>query len=176
MPRIAALSLSLLVLIACKSREEKLQAEEDKGNFLLSSKARLVKGVGEALKSEGSEAAGVLSEGTGEVVKAVGGGFDRSLEQVKLVVHEGLAPKGINATRAALASRSSKSDAHGVSVYLTLEQAYTGNLELRAFDARGAEIGRTKLAIDEAEATGKYVDFEFDQRTPLLTAGHFELR
>ena len=113
---------------------------------------------------------------TRPVVKAVGTGFSKSLDQVKLEVNEGLSPKGIHATRAAIASRTSEKSVHGVSVYVTLEQAYKGSLELRAFDAQGAEIGRTKLAIDEVEPTGKYVDFIFDPRTPLLTAGYFELR
>lgn len=173
MRRILPLLALTLVCAGCKSREEKLAAEEEKGNLLVAAKAKLAKGVGEALKNEGKEAAGVLSEGTGEVVKAVGGGFDKSLGQVKLAVDQGLAPKGIGATRAARNDRQAK---HAVSVYVTLDQPYAGSLELRAFDASNAEIGRSKLTLDEKEATAKYVDFEFDPRTPLLTADHFELR
>src|SRR5690606_9616506 len=92
------LSATLLALVGCKSREEKLAAEESKGNFVVSAQSRLLKGMGEALKTEGTEAAGSLSEGTGQVVKAVGGGFEKSLGQVKLSVNEGLQAAGVAAT------------------------------------------------------------------------------
>lgn len=171
------LSATLLALVGCKSREEKLAAEESKGNFVVSAQSRLLKGMGEALKTEGTEAAGSLSEGTGQVVKAVGGGFEKSLGQVKLSVNEGLQASGVAATRAALASRDEEQqNVHGVSVYLIFEKAYTGPLELRAYDAQGAEIGRSRMEFNEAEPTARYVDFVFDRRTPLLTAGSFGLR
>lgn len=161
-------------LLACKSREEKLQSAEDQGNMLAATKAKVVEGVGKALKNEGSTAAQTLTEGTGEVVKAVGKGIDNSLEKVKLSVQADLAQKGVGATRAALNDKTEKR--HGVTVYVTLDKPYAGPLELRAYDKEKLEIGRAKLTLDEKEPTAKYVDFAFDERTPLLTADHFELR
>ncbi|HEX8436985.1 hypothetical protein [Archangium sp.] len=170
--------LVLLVLTGmaagCKSREEKLQAAEDQGNLLAATKARLVKGVGEALKHEGKDAVKTVTEGTGEVVKAVGAGYDNSLGQVKLAVHQDLGPKGVGATRAARGEAGNAK--HLISVYVLLDKPYTGPLELRAYDAANQEIGRTKVDVDEKSSTAKYMDFSFDPRTPLLTADHFELR
>lgn len=160
--------------VACKSREEQLADAEAEGNLLAAKKAKLVEGVGKALKGEGSTAAKTVTEGAGSVVKAVGQGFDTSLEQVKFTVHADLTPKGIAATRAALNDKTEKR--HGVTVYVTVDKPYAGPLELRAYDAQNAEIGRAKVELDEKESTAKYVDFAFDERTPLLTADHFELR
>ena len=169
-------SVSALVFTAsaCKSREQQLQDAEDKGNLVAATKAKVVEGVGKALKNEGKDAAKTLTEGTGDVVKAVGQGFDNSLEQVKFTVDETLPNKGLNATRAALTSKEQTN--HGVTVYVTVDKPYSGPLELRAFDAKNLEIGRSKVALEEKESTAKYVDFKFDERTPLLTADHFELR
>lgn len=167
--------LSTAVLFAgCKTREEKLAAAEEEGNLLVATKAKALEGFGKALGSEGRDAAKVLSAGTGEVVKAAGAGFDESLEQVKLVVHPDLQPRGLAATRAAIERTPEKR--HSVAVYVIVDKPYSGPIELRAYDAKNQEIGRTKVALDEKESTARYVDFAFDPRTPLLTAGHFELR
>ncbi len=132
-----------------------------------------MEGVGKALENEGKVAAETVTRGSGEVVKAVGKGFDQSVSQVKLTVHEALPQKGIGASRAALHREKEK---RAVTVYVTMDAPYAGPLELRAYDAQNAEIGRAKVAVDEKESTAKYLDFEFDERTPLLTADHFELR
>jgi hypothetical protein len=157
----------------CGSREEKLKKAEDDANLAASMKARLVKGVGEALKTEGKDAAKVVAEGSGETLKAVAGGMDKSLNTVKLTVVGDLAPKGLGGTRATLDNAGTN---HTVSVYVTLEKAYSGPLELRVYDAENKEVGRTKVQLDEKESTAKYVDFKFDEHTPLRTADRFELR
>jgi hypothetical protein len=168
------LLVAVSLLAGCKSREEKLETAEEEGNLLAATKAKLVKGVGEAMKKEGKEAAQVVSEGTGEVVKAVGTGFDKSLSQVKLNTVADLAPKGISATRAARATEGA--GVSTVTVYVILDKPYTGPLELRAYDVQSQEVGRAKVSVDEKESTARYVDFHFDPRTPMLTADHFELR
>lgn len=166
--------LVLLAALGCKSREEQLKAAEDEGNLLVAKKAKLLEGGGEALKHEGKQAAEKLAEGSGEVFKGLGKGFDKSIHEVKLEVGGDLAGKGIGATRAA---RKEGTDAtHTVTVYVTLEKPYQGPLELRAYDPENKEIGRAKATVDEKESTAKYVDFAFDERTPILTAGHFTLR
>ncbi len=174
MSRAWPLMLLLVGGCTCKSREEKLKEAEDKGNLLAATKAKVVKGVGDALKNEGKQAAESVSEGTGEVVKGLGKGLEKSLNEVKLAVASELGGKGINATRASREPSGAKQ--HVVSVYVVLDKPYAGPLELRAYGADKKEIGRAKVQVDEKEATARYVDFEFDPRTPLLTADHFELR
>ncbi len=157
----------------CKDREEQLQAEESKGNLLAAKKAKLVEGVGKALQDEGKTAAEAITRGSSDVLRAAGKGFDQGLSQVKLAAHEGLAPRGIGATRAAVRKDQ---QTRAVTVYVTLDQPFKGPLELRAYDTEGQEVGRSRVEVDEAEPTARYLDFPFDERTPLLTADRFELR
>lgn len=158
----------------CKSREEKLQAAEDEGNLLVATKAKLLKGAGEAVKKEGKEAAETVAEGGGELLKGFGTGIQKGLLEVKLRPHESVAANGLGVTRAARGEEGTK--AHTVTAYVTYEKAFGGALEMRVYDAENREVGRAKVDADEKESGAKYVDFTFDERTPLLSADHFELR
>lgn len=164
----------VLSLSACKSREEKLKAAEDEGNLLVATKAKLLKGAADAVKKEGKEAAEALAEGSGEVVKGIGTGIEKGLKEVKLKSHESLATSGLTATRATRGEDGTAK--HTVTVYVTFEKAWQGTVELRAYDQQEREVGRVKVELDEKEAGAHYVDFAFDPRTPLLTAGAFEVR
>lgn len=171
---VIAAALATLSLSACRSREEKLKAAEDEGNLLVATKAKLLKGAADAVKKEGKEAAESLAEGTGEVVKGIGTGIEKGFKEVKIGAHESLAPQGLTATRATRGEEGTA--AHTVTVYLTFEKPWTGTVELRAYDAEDREVGRAKVELAEKESNAHYVDFVFDPRTPLLTAGKFDLR
>ncbi|MBE2249218.1 MAG: hypothetical protein IAE78_06665 [Myxococcus sp.] len=173
-PVVLLVAVVMVLLSGCKSREEKLKAAEDEGNLLVATKAKLLKGAADAVKKEGKEAAEALAEGGGEVVKGIGTGLEKSLKEVKLSSHESLAQGGLTATRA---TRSEDGTArHTVTVYLTFEKAWAGVVELRAYDQQDREVGRVKVDLDEKESNARFVDFVFDPRTPLLTAGHFDVR
>lgn len=174
--RLLALTLTAVALTGCfcKSREEKLKAAEDEGNLLVATKAKLIKGAGEALKKEGKEATETVAEGGGELIKGLGTGIQKGLLEVKLKPHESVAANGLGVTRAARGEEGTKK--HTVTAYVTYEKGFTGSLEMRVYDAEDREVGRTKVEADEKEGGAKYVDFTFDERTPLLSAGHFELR
>lgn len=172
--RVLSMLVVLSLAVGCKSREEKLKAAEDEGNLLVATKAKLIKGAAEAVKKEGKEAAETLAEGTGEVVKGIGTGIEKGLKEVKLTPHESLGTLGVTATRATRGEDGTK--AHTVAVYMTFEKAVAGSAELRAYDQADREVGRVKVDLDEKESGAHYVDFVFDERTPLLTAGHFDLR
>lgn len=175
MLRVLSVSVvSIVLLTGCKSREEKLKAAEEEGNLLAATKARMVKGMGEALKTDGKDAVQSVSEGTGEMVKAAGSGFDKTLSQVKVAVVPALAEQGIGVTRASKHHDTSKSKA--VTVYVLFDKPWSGKLELRAYDAEKLEVGRSVVNLDEKEPTAKYVDFAFDERTPLFSLENFELR
>ena len=174
--RTLILAVTSLALSACccQSREEKLKAAEDEGNLLVATKAKLLKGAGEAVKKEGKEAAQTIAEGTGEVVKGLGTGIEKGLMEVKFNPHESIAANGLGVSRAARGEQGTKQ--HVVTAYVTFEKAFKGVIEMRAYDGENREVGRSKVDTDEKESGAKYVDFQFDERTPLMTAGHFELR
>lgn len=169
-----AAAVTVLSLSGCKSREEKLKDAEEEGNLLVATKARLLKGAAEAVKKEGKEAAETLAEGTGQVVKGIGTGIEKGFKEVKIASHESLAPQGLTATRATLGEEGTA--AHTITVYMAFEKPWTGAVELRAYDGQEREVGRAKVELAEKESNAHYVDFVFDPRTPLLTAGKFDLR
>lgn len=166
--------LLLLSSCLCKSREEKLASAEEEGNFLLAAKARMVKGIGEAAKKEGKEAMETVVEGGSEIIKGGAQGLEKGLMAVKFKLDDTVTFNGINITRAARGE--SGTEQHTVTAYVTFDRPFTGMLELRAYDASNVEVGRTRVASAELEAGAHYVDFIFDARTPLLTAGYVELR
>jgi hypothetical protein len=88
--------------------------------------------------------------------------------------HDSVAANGLALTRAARGEEGTAS--HTITAYVTFDKPFTDSLELRAYDSEDREVGRSKLDSDEKESAAKYLDFTFDQRTPLMTAGHFELR
>jgi len=174
--RLKTVLLSALVLSSCfcKSREEKLKDAEDEGNLLVATKAKLIKGAGDALKKEGKEATQTVAEGGGELIKGLGTGIEKGLMEVQLKPHESVAANGLGVTRAARGEQGTQK--HTVTAYVTYEKGFSGTLEMRVYDAEDREVGRAKVESDEKESGAKYVDFQFDERTPLLSAGHFELR
>jgi hypothetical protein len=171
---ILAVAAVCLSACCCQSREEKLKSAEDEGNMLIAMKAKLLKGAGEAVKKEGKEAAQTLAEGTGEVVKGLGTGIEKGLMEVKFTLHESVAANGLGLSRAARGEQGTAQ--HTVTAYITFDKAFAGAIELRAYDAENREVGRSRMEADEKESAAKYIDFAFDQRTPLMTAGHFEMR
>ena len=174
--RLAILALTAVLFSAClcKSREEKLKDSEDEGNLLVATKARLLKGAGDAVKKEGKEAAESVAEGTGEVFKGLGKGLEKGLLEVKVKSHDSVAANGLAVTRAARGEDGTATNT--ITAYITFDKAFAGALEVRVYDNEQREVGRAKADVEEKESGAKYVDFTFDPRTPLMTAAGFELR
>jgi hypothetical protein len=161
-----------LAPLACKSREEVLAAAEAEGKLLAEKKARLAKGVGEALKGEGATAAEALTEGTGKVLNSAGRGIEKGLDDVEVTIGADLVEQKVKAERGA---RHREAQVPTIKVYLVNDAPFKGTLQLLAKDANGKEIGRARLAVDEAAPNGKNVLFEFDKLTDLNLATKLEL-
>lgn len=163
--------LLLGMFISCSSAEEKKAQAEKEGNLLVSLKAKLLKGAGEALQTDGKEAAEAASTGLGEVVKGISAGYDKSINQAN-VLSDSLFNSAfeLGRTEKMYADTIAKKR---VTVYLIAKASYNGKIKLRAFDKQKKEIGRSiqYIVLDKEDA--KYFDFEFDARTPLLNADYF---
>jgi hypothetical protein len=175
MTRIVFVVAVAMLALSCKTREERLNAAEEKGKEVVEVKARIAKGAGEALQGEGKNAAEELAAGAGQLVKGVGKGFEKGTA-LRLAVSADLGTKGVEATRASRESKSDKPDQKIVTVYVVLKGPFTGSLELLALDSEKKEVGRASAKLAEAAATAKYVDFAFDARTPLEAVENLELR
>jgi len=171
--------LGLILLLAnaftgCKTKEEKLQEAEEDGQMLVQEPSKMLKGAGDALKKEGKEAAESISEGAGELVKGITSGFDKSLNKVDVR----LAIEIQESVELGRVSKSNAPDDDGnntVSAFLDPKEDLKGVFTLKAFDADGVEIGRSKYGVDVAKDDAQYHDFKFDERTPMLQVSHFEL-
>lgn len=166
------LLLSLVLLVSsCMSTEEKKKKAEEEGNALVAIKSKMIKGAGDALKSDGKEAVESATEGIGEVIKGISSGYDKSINQAK-VVADSTFKQTFNIGRTEKIYKDN-SEAKKVTVYLIARQNFNGKVKLKAFDESKTEIGRSSLDITISEDDAKYFDFEFDNRTPLLKAAYF---
>lgn len=168
--------IALLALSACKSKEEQKNEAESEAKFLAEKKARIAKGVGEAMKGEGKDAADSLSEGVGEVIKGGASGFDKSLSKINIELDKDLKDKGIEIGRAARLEQKNDKGEDGVTAYLIYNKPFKGTLLIKAFDPAGKEIGRATAQTKGGADDTSYVNFYFDQRTPLTIVKKFTLK
>lgn len=172
--RIGVMVMLALLLAACgKSREEELQEQHSKGAEVVEDQAALIKGAGDALKKDGKDAAESISAGVGSLIKGVAGGVDQVQSDFKVSVSEGAKKQALSVTRIVMSDATS-SAGKGVKVYVTSAQAFKGRLQLRAFDGKNIEIGRSGKVDSALEADDAlYVEFLFDNATPLSRVDHF---
>lgn len=158
----AVCALAALMLLACGKDEPKPSAAEEA--------VKVVSSAGDTLKDGGKDAAKNLTEGLGQVVKGVAQGVDSVDSDFKVEMDATAAKHELSAKRATISDHDKKN----VKVYFISKGKFEGELQLRAFDAKGEEIGRSgklagKLGADDAQ----YMEFQFDQATPLSRVGKF---
>lgn len=153
---------------------------EEKGRDKAAEKAGYVKGVGEALKKEGEEAAQSLGEGMGKVMKGTTSGLAGGLASYAIEVAPEATALGLSMTRAELRSLDAKkaegaakdakeeSKTYPISAYVIAAKSYTGKLRLIALDSKKNEVGRAVVEVKMADQDAKYIDFAFDERTPVV--------
>ncbi|WP_196888528.1 hypothetical protein [Aureivirga sp. CE67] len=167
----------LLVIIfacslgSCLSLEEKKEKAEKEGNSIVSIKSKLIKGAGDALKSDGKEAAESASEGLGEVIKGTSSGFDKSLARVN-VKSDSTFSKVFEIGRTAM---NVEKDTSKIVVYLIANKDFNGKVKLKAFDNMEKEMGRKTMPVNMKEDDAEYFDFIFDKRTPLSQVEYYEI-
>lgn len=157
----------------CKSKEEKLKAAEEAGDLAVSEKARVLKGMGNALDKEGAGAGESLAKGAARVVKSMGGGAMEGFNELTIRTSDALKASGLKAERAGIAAIDGKQNQ--VKVYVIFDKPFKGDLQLILRDKNDHEAGRSKITVDEPE-TGKYVLFPFDPMTEWMGVVASELK
>lgn len=143
------------------------QTAEEKGKELATAKIDLVKGVGEALKEKGSQAAESLAQGTGKVLQGAGDGFDKAFEW-KLTHGSGMVTAGLTVPRVGKAA-SRASEGNAIDVYVVAEREAVGTLSMIAFDARHREMARTSKELKIGTNSSSYETLVLDERAPVDT-------
>ena len=157
----------------CKSREEKLKAAEEAGDLAVSEKARVVKGMGNALDKEGTGAGESIGKGAAKVLKSIGGGTMDGFNELTIETAPALTTAGLKAERANIAALDGKQNQ--VKVYVIFDKPFKGDLTLVLRDKANREAGRSKISVDE-QVTGKYVLFPFDPMTEWMGVATSELK
>jgi hypothetical protein len=154
-----------------KTKEELLQAAEDKSRFETEKVARQAEGIGEGLQGAGKKGAESLSKGVGDVFRGTAQGFDASLAAVTVKPGAGLAEAGLQIDRAA----RRPGEAPTITAYVVGGKPFAGTLLLRALDDAGREVGRARAEVEQDADEAGYVDFAFDPRAPLTAVTTFEI-
>ena len=141
------------------------QTAEEKGKELATSKIDLVKGVGEALKEKGSQAAESLAQGTGKVLQGAGDGFDNAFEW-KLTNAPGMGGAGLSVPRVGKAA-SAASEGNAIDVYVVAQREAVGLLSMTAFDAKHREVARMSNELKIGANSSRYETLVLDARVPL---------
>lgn len=160
-----------LFLSSCLSNEEKKVKAEEEGNALVSIKAKLLKGAGDALKTDGKDALESVSEGLGEAFKGITTGYDKSINQAK-VLSDSTFLKTFEIGRTEKIYNDT-TNIKKVTIYLIANKSFENKIKLKAYDQTEKEIGRSSKNVKIEENVAKFIDFEFDNRTPLLQADYF---
>lgn len=168
--------LAIFVMLAsCMSKEEKMKKAEEEGNEMVSIKAKLVEGAGDAMQKEGKDAIESASKGVGEMVKGASSGFSASLNSAK-IVSDPTFDVNFEECKAEKVYGAEADKTKKVNVYLIAKNNFNGKLILKAFDKNKKEIGRSNLTISIKKDDAKYVDFSFDERTQLLETEYFSIK
>lgn len=157
------------------SKEEKMQKAEEKGNELVSVKAKLIGGAGKALQKEGKEAIESASKGVGELIKGANSGMSESVSNSNVISDPSFLVN-FEECKAEKLYGSDNDKVKKVNIYLIAKKDFKGKLMLKAFDKNKKEIGRSNLEVNMKVDEAKYVDFDFDQRTHLLQTEYFTIK
>lgn len=166
-------SLLPFALLACQKK-----TAEERGADAANEKIGYVQGIGHALETKGQDAAHALGAGVGQVAKGTGGGLSAGFSEFAVRLAPSASQKGLqinnarlNGEASAIVDEKSSSVTEGgkiVTAYLLAGQsALNGKVRLLALDKKDKELGRASATLELAAGDAKYVDFKFDQRTPL---------
>jgi hypothetical protein len=168
--KLAAMLLAAVcagVLPACSR-----QTAEEKGKELATEKIDMVKGIGEAMKEKGGQAAESLAHGAGTVVKGAGQGIDAAF-QWETRSSSALQQAGLTVTRVQRASDGKVA----IDIYLLASAPVDTTLLMIGSDAQRQELARHRIPLRLAAGEGRYETVELDPRTPLdkLSSLSFDL-
>lgn len=165
--KLLLITLAFSGLSACSK-----QTAEEKGKALADDKIGMVKGIGEALKENGKQAAQSVSEGLGNTGKGVTAGFE-AVSAIAYKPGASIVANGLGITRMHWGNESA--DGHVINAYVTARQAAHGNLHILAFDNKHVELGRVAREIKRASDSAGYEDFTLDARTPKSSIAYLTL-
>jgi len=134
-----------IFLSSCLSNEEKKVKAEEEGNAIVSIKSKLIKGASDALKTDGKDALESASEAVGEVFKGINSGYDKSINQAK-VISDSTFLKTFKIGRTEKIYNDS-TNIKKVTIYLIANKSFENKIKLKAYNQTEKEIGRSSKNV-----------------------------
>lgn len=177
---VSCLCASALLLTACSSK-----TAEEKGKELATEKVDLAKGIGDALQEKGSAAAESVTTGVGKVINGITRGVEKSGRVATLTANAqqaGLQVTKVQLPDLPLASASASSEEstspmehHAIDIYVLTSKQVKGTLKIKAFNALGQEIGRSKVALAQGADEAEYLSMPLDSHVDLQAISKVEV-
>ncbi|MCE1241331.1 MAG: hypothetical protein LWW83_15555 [Azonexaceae bacterium] len=158
-------SILLAALIALNLPACSRQTAEEKGKEMATEKIDLIKGVGDAIKEKGGQAADSVAQGAGKVLQGADEGFGKAFEW-QSSSSPSLDQAGLKVSRIDRATPGPDSE-HSVNIYLVSNGPAAGKLTMIAYDSGKRELARTHADLKLASADGHYETLKLDERTPM---------
>ncbi len=105
----------------------------------------------------------IVSKSGTEFIDGVSKGIEKAYEN-KIVISEDLKKLGLKTGKISISSSERNSD-DILTTYLIFEADFNKNIEVRLFNNKNQEYGRTSQKVKGKKGEAKYFDFQFDTRT-----------
>ncbi|GAL84705.1 hypothetical protein Fluta_0810 [Sporocytophaga myxococcoides] len=119
--------------------------------------------VKDGIKKGINKSGDVTGQVIGEFSSGVSSGVEKTFEP-NLELSQALQAKGLKFGKKIISSDSLGSD-NLLVVYVIFNNEFKGTLVAKAFDVKGQEMGRVKLAVEGKADDARFLEFHFDKRT-----------
>ena len=118
------------------------------------------------VKEKINQAGDVAGQTVGEFASGISSGVERAFE-VKMELSAPLQAAGISLGKVSLNDSSGHDNI--LTVYMIFSADFNGMITTKAFDKKGAEMGRVKVPVGKKKEEAGFVEFRFDPRTNIDT-------
>lgn len=134
--------------------------------------ALVIAGCGDDDESGAKKTGRGIGKGATDFVKGMGEGIDEAMK-VEVELGPAMIAKGFKKTVSK--STGMSTEKKGVAVYITSDNAYSGELRAKALNKAGLEIGRSTVDVTFDKDDAKYVTFMFDDEMDSALVAKYEV-
>jgi len=123
-------------------------------------------GVKQKTKETLNKGGETVGETATEFLEGVSEGIDKTL-QCEIVLSQALQDNGLHTGKFSIENSTTGGENNVLVLYIIFNNDFKATLTAKAFDKKGLEIGRSKVAVEGKASDAGYYDFAFDTQTYL---------
>jgi len=123
-------------------------------------------GVKQKTKETLNKGGETVGETATEFLEGVSEGIDKTL-QCEIILSQALQDNGLHTGKFSIENSAAGGENNMLVLYIIFDKDFKATITAKAFDKKGLEIGRSKLAVEGKAGDAGYFDFAFDKRTYL---------